>query len=648
MRSYVGLTPTGRYQTKTFVLPHRSQPRGIKWSPSGTWYICASNNAIYSLDNSGTVTRFAGKSGQEGSEDGDRLTEATFCFDWYMTDVLVDSATELLVADSGSHRIRLISGDTVSTFAGTTRGFLDGPKETCQFHRPTSLVRAHDKLFITDCLNHRIRVIDANGWVSSIGRSKTGGPFGSPQMSSKSPFWSPWSISVTPDMSSIIVTDRTAGYGYVFSISVSSKKILEKVSVSASPTQVVTLTDKILIGIGSSIQTIEDTTLTTLYEDEQIPLCFDVDRSSGDLLIGNPTHVLTMVRDFETPSKLIGSPREVDLSDSIQSSFNSETVEIVHRASGQSLHLASYLVTLYKFTPQALSGIENSTLPFENLKAFSESLSLSCPATHSVLESTWEGFDLVTATKTLGHVMRLYSMVGIELRRLNDRFEELCSQLQPAELADALVMIWTQCDRDNNLLRIAAGCMRPHWKLFMSRADDWTEIASQDMARFMMLVAHVCGGKMPSHSHVASESPMGAKLKELERTLEWRAKPFETGKSPDVFAFCIQGKPGYIDARGWVVHPQWKYFAKMITSGLSELKTHIITLPPYFPSAFLLVVLKYLHVRNFDPSSTYPLDAQLLYSHGTEFYFTNADHTPISPFEPIVRAVLGTVPTTDT
>lgn len=350
-----------------------------------------------------------------------------------------------------------------------------------------------------------------------------------------------------------------------------------------------------------------------------------------------------MIMAFEEPTKTIGTVREVDLSDNVHSRFNDETTDFVHLASGKTLHIPSYVIPLYHLDKHSLDAIATSPLPIESIKAFAESLFQSCPATHSVLESTWEGFDLVTATSKLAHVIHLYTLAGIELGTLNDRFQEMCLQLEPPQLADAIVMIWTICDRDDTLLRIAANCMRPHWDLFMARADEWKEIASCDMARFIKLVAQICGMKMTGHGIKIADTPMCAKLKELERTLVWRKKPFETGSTHDIFSFCIAGRREYIDVRGWVIHPQWKYFAKMVSSGLNELKTRVVTLPSHFPRSLLVVLLKYLHIRSFDLSSIYPFDTAFLDSHGTEFYLTELDHTPIPPFEPIVNAVLGKV-----
>ena len=72
----------------------------------------------------------------------------------------------VFVADQGNHRIRVISADgaTVSTYAGSGFGFADGSTTTARFDTPQGVAVAVDgRVFVADALNHRIRVISADG-----------------------------------------------------------------------------------------------------------------------------------------------------------------------------------------------------------------------------------------------------------------------------------------------------------------------------------------------------------------------------------------------------------------------------------------------------------------------------------------------------
>ena len=73
----------------------------------------------------------------------------------------------LFVADALNHRIRVISADgaTVSTYAGDgVAAFADGSTSTARFSQPQGIAVAADgRLFVADESNNRIRVISADG-----------------------------------------------------------------------------------------------------------------------------------------------------------------------------------------------------------------------------------------------------------------------------------------------------------------------------------------------------------------------------------------------------------------------------------------------------------------------------------------------------
>jgi DNA-binding beta-propeller fold protein YncE len=85
----------------------------------------------------GSVERVAGSSiGAAGEAGGDALTEARFN---NPNGVAVNAdGTTIWVADSGNHRIRVVSGGLVMTLAGTSQGFDDG--NPAQFNNPTGIV----------------------------------------------------------------------------------------------------------------------------------------------------------------------------------------------------------------------------------------------------------------------------------------------------------------------------------------------------------------------------------------------------------------------------------------------------------------------------------------------------------------------------
>ncbi|NLE75221.1 MAG: hypothetical protein GX605_00535 [Chloroflexi bacterium] len=105
----------------------------------------------------GRVTTLAG-TGEPGYADGPAHTAQ---FDVVMG-VAVDRDGNVWVAECGAHRIRLIAADgQVSTVAGTgVEGYADGPAARAQFWYPADLaVGLHGQLYVADWKNHRIRAI---------------------------------------------------------------------------------------------------------------------------------------------------------------------------------------------------------------------------------------------------------------------------------------------------------------------------------------------------------------------------------------------------------------------------------------------------------------------------------------------------------
>lgn len=93
-----------------------NDPMGLARDSDGNLFVCdARNHVIRKISSSGEVTTVAGKPGEEGALDGIGH-EARFRFP---ADIAVSPEGVLFVADSGNHCIRMIQADgTVTTLAG--------------------------------------------------------------------------------------------------------------------------------------------------------------------------------------------------------------------------------------------------------------------------------------------------------------------------------------------------------------------------------------------------------------------------------------------------------------------------------------------------------------------------------------------------
>ena len=155
-----------------------NRPRGVAVDSSGHVYVADRGNyRIRKISPIGVVTTFAG-SGVSGNNNG---TGTAAKFDGPES-VAVDSYGHVYVADRGNHRIRKISPiGVVTTFAGSTSGDTDGTGTAAQFNSPHGVavdssgnVDSSGYVYVADTSNHRIRKISPIGVVTTFAGSSEG------------------------------------------------------------------------------------------------------------------------------------------------------------------------------------------------------------------------------------------------------------------------------------------------------------------------------------------------------------------------------------------------------------------------------------------------------------------------------------------
>lgn len=160
-------------------------PRGVRIDASGNVFITErTRHRIRKLAPDGTITTFAGTGRSEFAGDGGPAAQASLSFP---TAMAFDTAGNLLVADSGNHRIRRITpAGQVSTFAGngSAASAGDGGQATAaSLNNPWAVaVDASGNVYVGEYSGHRVRRIAVDGTISTVAgtgiasRTGDGGP----------------------------------------------------------------------------------------------------------------------------------------------------------------------------------------------------------------------------------------------------------------------------------------------------------------------------------------------------------------------------------------------------------------------------------------------------------------------------------------
>lgn len=148
-----------------------NQPNGGVFDAAGNMYVSdVSNHRIRKITPAGDVTTFAGSSA--GFVDATGIAARFF----NPTDLTIDAAGNLYVADKTNNKIRKVTpAGVVTTFAGSTSGSTDANGTSAKFSQPQGItIDASGNLYVADASNNRIRKITPAGDVTTVAGSTAG------------------------------------------------------------------------------------------------------------------------------------------------------------------------------------------------------------------------------------------------------------------------------------------------------------------------------------------------------------------------------------------------------------------------------------------------------------------------------------------
>jgi sugar lactone lactonase YvrE len=206
-------------------------PHGVAVDGQGNVYIADSyNHRVRKVNPSGTITTVAGTGKQGFSGDGGPATSATMT---YPLGVGADAQGNVYVLDN--NRVRKVSGGTITTFAGGGSSLGDGGRATsATLSSPYGVaVDGQGNVYIADYGNHRVRKV-SGGTITTFAGTGAGGYSGDGGPATAAKLYAPYGLAVDRQGNVYIAEYGNRTVRKVAKASVAAALTL---SLSAAPTQ---------------------------------------------------------------------------------------------------------------------------------------------------------------------------------------------------------------------------------------------------------------------------------------------------------------------------------------------------------------------------------------------------------------------------
>ncbi|MDE0627264.1 MAG: SUMF1/EgtB/PvdO family nonheme iron enzyme [Bryobacterales bacterium] len=179
---------------------------GVAVDAAGNLYIADTfNGRVRKVDSAGVITTVAGTVVGRYGGDGGPATSAELSFPFA---VAADAAGNLYIADVTNHRVRKVdSAGVITTLAGSGQvgplsgeyGGDGGPAASARLSSPTGVaVDAAGNLYIADRDNHRVRMVNRTGEISTVAGTGDEGFSGDGGLPTGAQLDSPFGVAVSP------------------------------------------------------------------------------------------------------------------------------------------------------------------------------------------------------------------------------------------------------------------------------------------------------------------------------------------------------------------------------------------------------------------------------------------------------------------
>lgn len=175
------------------------RPLGVAVGADGTLFVADTyNHRIRMVAADGTITTVAGTGEPGFAGDGGPGAAALLA---YPTGIAVGAGGALYIADTGNHRVRRLAADgAITTVAGTgAAGFNGdgGPATLARLNSPRGVAVAADgTLYIVDRENRRIRMVDADGLITTVAGNGSSGFNGDRGDATQATLRAPYDVAV--------------------------------------------------------------------------------------------------------------------------------------------------------------------------------------------------------------------------------------------------------------------------------------------------------------------------------------------------------------------------------------------------------------------------------------------------------------------